>query len=244
MPSFPSPGRGAWSLIGGLLPAKPGATSRIGYYRAASAGEAPVGSTWVQKKDTSHHAHVVWFGVRAIQQLVGAEVDGWFGPQTQVLVTLAQAKAGIEADGIVGPATMKALLTPVITEIAKESGVPAQILGGLLTNESMLDPAAVGVNGVDTGLAQINLRAHAFDVTLDNALDPRYALSWTADDLARIARVWKGRTSVDVWDIAIANHNSPFLAKRWALQGKPPIVEGREFQIQEYVERAKAAWTG
>ncbi len=243
MPAYPSPGRGAWRTTGGLLPAKPGSTSNAGYYRLNAPGEIPVGGGWMQGLDTTHHARAVWLGTKAMQSLVGAVPDGWFGPGTDRAVRAAQQLWGIEDDGIVGRATMRSALTPMLRNVCGVTGVPIEIIGGLLTHESALDPAAVGVNGVDHGLAQINLKAHGDRVSLVQALTPDYAVDWTIQDLAKIAATWRGKTKADVWDIAIANHNSPLLAKRWAVTGEPPYVTGRVFQIEEYVQKVKAAWT-
>ncbi len=243
MTTYPSPGRGAWRRTGGLLPAKPGGTGRMGYYRLNVAAEAAIGSGWLTRADSSHHAEAVMLGVVAIQKLVGATPDGWYGPLTGAKVVLAQARRGVEADGILGPATMRALLGDMVADRASAAGVPIRILGGIVTHESLLDPAAVGINGLDHGIAQINLGVHQAEVTLANAMDPEYALHWTAEDLAMVHAQWEGKTSADPWDIAIAHHNSPLLAKRWAIAGVAPVVEGRLFQIEDYVEAVKVAWT-
>lgn len=244
MLTYPSPGRGAWRLTGGLLPAKPGGAGRMGYYRLNDVGtERPVGSGWLTRSDTSHHAEAVTLGVIAIQKLIGATPDGWYGPVTSARAVLAQARSGVEADGIVGPATMRALLDDVVRDSASAVGVPVGILGGIAAHESLLDPAAVGANGMDHGVAQINLGVHHPQVTLANAMDPGYALHWTGEDLAMVHAQWEGKTTADPWDIAIAHHNSPLLAKRWAITGIAPVVPGRVFQIEEYVEKVKAAWS-
>lgn len=251
MSTYPAPGRGTWTRTGGLLPGlpdKPGRTpSRAGYYRAPAVGEQAVGSAYYLKSPTvwTHHEHVVYWGVRAIQRLVGmsnTDVDGWFGARTGAQVYVAQVRAGVDSDGIVGRDTMKALLTPVIDDIATHNDVPVAILGGLCVNESALDPAAVGINGADHGIAQINLNAHGDKVSLAQALDPWFALAFSAEDLAHVYDVWKGKTKADPWDVAIANHNSPALARRWAREGKAPVVEGRVFQIEEYVQRVHESW--
>jgi hypothetical protein len=245
---YPEPGRGAWRLAGGLLLAKPGQKGKIGYYRqAVAAQETPVGAGWCMKADRSHDAEAVWYGVLALQQLVGIsgpDRDGWLGSGTSKAIVRAQGAAGVEADGIVGPTTMRALLTPLVMDIAAANDVPAKILGGLITNESGLDPAAVGVNGQDHGLAQINLGAHGDTVTLAQAMDPGYALHWSAEELSMTFRRWYGKTKndVDPWVIAVANHNSPKLAKQWATTGEAPYVEGRVFQISEYVDKVMTSW--
>lgn len=239
---YPAPGRGAWRRLGGLLPDPPKSAGSVGYYRLNVGSEIPVGSAWLRRTDVTHHAEAVHLGVRAIQRLVGATQDGWFGMETAGKVVAQQKKLGLGRDGIVGPTTMRALLLPVIMQIAAITGVPVPILGGLLVHESALDPAAVGVNGEDHGLAQINLAAHRDTVTLWDAMDPEYAIHWTAEDLAQEHDTWENRTTADPWKIAIAHHNSPLLARRWAKTGVPPVVTGRVFQIEEYVNNVLAAW--
>ena len=54
-----------------------------------------------------------------IQKIVGAKVDGDYGPQTQRLVAIWQANEGLAADGIVGPKTMEAM---GILDTDQESG--------------------------------------------------------------------------------------------------------------------------
>jgi hypothetical protein len=241
MANYPVPGRGAWRLKGGLLPAKVGGAGRMGYYRLAMGKEVPIGKAWISGSAT-HDEHVVYLGVKAVQKLSGAVVDGWFGPDTLEAVVHAQGRLGVEADGIVGPSTMRAALEPLVRDACAAHGVPVSALGGILAHESSLDPAAVGVNGTDHGLAQINLSAHSAQVSLENAMDPEYAIGWTAEDLGQVHDVWEHKTKADPWDIAIAHHNSPLLAKNWATTGTPPVVANRSFQIQDYVEAVKAAW--
>ncbi len=240
---YPEPGRGAWRITGGLLPASPGSKSKAGYWRLNADGETAIGASWIQGIDKTHDAKVVWLATRAIQRLLGVTEDGWFGPVSSRNAKKAQQEAGIEADGIIGRQSMRMLLLPLIRSNSITFDVPAKLLGGLLVNESALDPAAVGSNGQDHGVAQINLAAH-LSTSLEQALDPAYAIAFTAQDLAETALRWRGRTAkgVDEWDIAIANHNSPALARKWAMTGSAPVVQDRPFQIAEYVERVRTAW--
>ena len=243
--SYPVPGRGTWTRAGGLLPGRVGATTRAGYYRVAGVGETPIGAAYALGADRSHDPYMAYLAVRAIQRLVGftgTQVDGVFAAPTGKAVIAAQKRWGVEADGIVGRTTMKAGLTPLIREIAVHNDVPLPILGGLLVNESALDPAAVGVNGADHGIAQINLAAHGATVSLEMAMEPGYATMFSAQDLAQVHATWVGKTKADPWDVAIANHNSPALARRWAQSGLPPFVPGRLFQIEDYVARVREAW--
>lgn len=243
MATYPKPGRGAWTLTGGLLPVKPGSKSKSGYYRRAVEDELPVGYAWLSKSDTSHHAQCVWMGVKSIQALLGITEDGWFGPATQAASVGAQQAAGIVADGIVGRSTMRVLLTPIVHDLSVHISVPESILGGIAANESALDPAAVGVNGEDHGVVQINLAAHP-EVSLETSMNPADSLHFAAEDLHQTFKIWEGRTKndVDPWDVAIANHNSPLLAKKWALSGEAPVVKNRPFQIADYVKRVREAW--
>lgn len=246
--SFPTPGRGAWTRTGGLLPVKPGNRNPAGFYRRGAAGEVDVGRSFATRADLSHHARVVNLGVRVIQQMCGQDIDrrdGIFGPATDADVRRLQLGAGLKVDGIVGRETMKAGLGELITDMANANNVPVEILGGVIMHESAMDPAAVGVNGADHGLAQINLAAHT-SVSVEQALDVEFALLFTVDDLAHQYEKWDGRTKnkVDAWNIAIANHNSPALAVTWARTGAAPFVPGRVFQIEEYVQRVRSAWSG
>lgn len=45
--------------------------------------------------------------VRAVQRVVGAKVDGAFGPKTEAAVKAWQKARGLDADGIVGPRTAR-----------------------------------------------------------------------------------------------------------------------------------------
>lgn len=242
--AYPSPGRGAWSLRGGLLPVRPGSTNKAGYYRLA---QPTMGEKWIglahTQGDTSHDARVVHLAVEQIQIMLGfeeADIDGIFGPRTHQKVMALQARCGLKADGIVGPSTMRAGLTPLLQDLAARNGIPVAVLGGLIVNESNLDPAAVGVNGADHGIAQINLDVHPLSV--QEAIDIEKALEFTVRDLSSIVARWQGKTSADPYDIAIANHNSPALAQIWARKGEAPHVVGRVFQIAEYVQRVRTSW--
>jgi len=48
--------------------------------------------------------------VAYMQQLIGAEVDGKFGPRTTLRVRAFQVAHGLQADGVVGKLTWDALL--------------------------------------------------------------------------------------------------------------------------------------
>jgi hypothetical protein len=139
--------------------------------------------------------------------------------------------------------TMAVNLTPVLQDQAIDFQVPLLILGGLMVLESALDPGAVGVNGVDSGLVQINRGPTAHpEVTPADAFDPAYAAAWTAEQLRGVHDQWADKTDADPWDIAIAAHNSPVLATQWARASVPPRVPGRVIQIEDYVIKVRTGW--
>jgi hypothetical protein len=242
------PGRGAWRLAGGLLPIKPGSASRVGYYRLSAPSETAVGAAYVRTTVPvrTYSTMAVNLGVKAIQRLCGMneqDADGWFGAKTDAAVRAAQVAGKVAQDGIVGPGTMRALLTPVLQDQAIDFQVPLLILGGLMVLESALDPGAVGVNGVDSGLVQINRGPTAHpEVTPADAFDPAYAAAWTAEQLRGVHDQWADKTDADPWDIAIAAHNSPVLATQWARASVPPRVPGRVIQIEDYVIKVRTGW--
>lgn len=47
--------------------------------------------------------------VRVVQAIVGADVDGWYGPKTEARVKAWQREHGLKPDGIVGPLTRAAM---------------------------------------------------------------------------------------------------------------------------------------
>jgi hypothetical protein len=238
------PGRGAWKTKGGLLPVTPTSKdTKRGYYRRSIDTEVMVGRKGSALTTATFSERMVWYGVREIQRLMGVKDDGLFGDQTQAAVVQFQRQEGLDADGIWGPATAKAAYSALIRQTAAEYNVPSYALGGMALWESGLDPAAVGVNGLDLGLVQINTGVHV--VSMLQATSGRHAFVWAASDLELVIEKWQGKTKVDPVKIAIANHNNPSLAKQWATTGTPPFSQSREDngfpQIDEYVASVLAA---
>ena len=58
-------------------------------------------------------------------------------------------------------------------------GVSSSTLYKVLNCESQMNPGAIGDNGTSFGIAQIHLPAHP-DITKQEALDPNFAIPWTA----------------------------------------------------------------
>jgi hypothetical protein len=242
------PGRGAWTLKGGLLPLKPGGKSP-GYYRLADSSktEVAVGSAFVTGKDKSDSAHSVNLAVKAFQRLCGLafpDQDGWLGPQTVNAGTELQHRLGIEDDGIFGPKTFRSAIQMLLATKADMYAVPRQILTGIVGHESEWDFGAVGVSGWDHGICQINLdpkNGNGASVSLEQALDPSFALDWTAKDLRRVFNLtytMKRGISLDLaWNVAILNHNSPKNAVYLRDNGTYPTDQARQYveAVRSYV---------
>jgi Transglycosylase SLT domain len=230
------PGRGAWTLKGGLLPLKPGGKNP-GYYRLAEKDEVPVGSAFASGKDKSDSAHTVNLAVKAFQRICGMsylEQDGWLGPKTAAAGVALQKRLAIEADGIFGPATMRAAFQMTIATKADLYAVPRNILTGITAFESEFDLGAVGVNGWDHGLVQINLdpkNGHGANISVEAALDPIFALDWTAKALRTVFnRTYTTKPGISTelaWNVAILNHNSPKNAVFLRDNGTYPTEQSR-----------------
>lgn len=234
------PGRGAWTLKGGLLPEKPGGKG-IGYYRLAdhTKSEKDVGSAFPTGADTSDTAKTVNLAVKAFQSICGIplrERDGWLGPQTSAAGIELQKRLGIEADGIFGPQTMRATFQLLIFTKADLYAVNRPILTGIVGVESQFDLGAVGVNGWDHGLVQINLdpkNGNGASISLEFALTPDLALDWTAKALRTVFnRTYTQKRGISIeraWDVAILNHNNPKNAGILRDTGQYPTEQAKNY---------------
>jgi hypothetical protein len=234
------PGRGAWTLKGGLLPSKPGGKGP-GYYRLAdkTKSEVEIGSAFATGKDTSDTARSVNAAVKAFQVIAGlplTERDGWLGPRTNAAGIELQKRIGVEADGIFGPVTMKAAFSTMVCVQADLYAVPREILRGIAGYESSFDPGAVGSNGWDHGLVQINLdprNGNGGAISFDFAMTPDLALNWTAKNLRTVFNrtyvTKRGISEERAWNVAILNHNSPKNATRLLDDGTYPTTQSRDY---------------
>ncbi len=96
---------------------------------------------------------------------------------------------------------------------AQRYDVPLSLLYGIINHESGFQINAVGDNGNSFGLAQIFLPAWKGTITRGQALNPLFALEWTAQKLRERFNQY-GR-----WDAAVAAHNSPQAAGHLAKTG-------------------------
>jgi putative peptidoglycan binding protein/transglycosylase-like protein with SLT domain len=147
---------------------------------------------------------------------------GDFGLRMAKDVKHFQASRGLDEDGVIGRETAKALWRPAIDRIEEHSHIPDNILCALIRLESAFDAAATGsVRPEDRGLAQINSSAHP-ELSDEEVFDGLFALRWTRDRLVSARRRFEPKCPDIVWDVVIANHNSPVAAKSWCETGTPP----------------------
>ena len=71
------------------------------FKRAGTPSTPPV-TYWAEEGHSGEH-------VKRLQQFLGVAADGDFGPATKAAVVAFQKKAGVDADGIVGPITLQKL---------------------------------------------------------------------------------------------------------------------------------------
>ncbi len=163
-------------------------------------------------------------GVKAIQTElrfnghVETRVDGVFDDSTDKALKEFQAKVGLVADGVFGPKSSVELFAKRIETDQRANGVPNDYLKGMIAHESGYDPVAIGVNGLDTGLVQINLdpvNGHGGEITMAQALDPGFAIPYAANRMGAAHDAYTDALNPLAWKLAVGQHNSPLNAKRW-----------------------------
>ncbi len=98
------------------------------------------------------------------------------------------------------------------------NGIPNSYVRGLVSLESGYDPGAIGVNGFDSGLCQINLdpvNGHGQEFTIEQAFDPAVCIGYTADRMGVAFETYAEVLESLAWKLAVGQHNSPLNAKRW-----------------------------
>lgn len=232
---YPDHGRGAWSSTGGTLRSNglaPGSFYRspvapmpmpglVGYKAVQASGSCDINS------------YSVYMGVRGIQRELGVTEDGLFGDDTATALKAWQAAHSLEADGIFGPSSAKAMFTPVASSIAASistNSVVSRLTLAHVGFESGWDPGAVGyVEPRDLGLGQINGPAHA-DLTPQFRLTPRYALGFVAnfvyDNLE--AMLWNERDAIAAYNLGVGG------ARSWVRAGRPDVWRGTN--VKQYID--------
>jgi len=172
-------GRGAWSKVGGTLTKLSGSKVTVPgkYYMRPSKGVVAPGVAADEDllagitPDLNEYA--VNLGVLAIkvrlQELIGLVyarglyLNGRYGDQVAKAVAEFQGYNGLTADGVVGPATARALFEPVVHEIGANTKIGPRIGCGVVINESAYDMGAVGyVDYHDHGICQLSQTSQGF----------------------------------------------------------------------------------
>lgn len=245
---LPANGRGAWTSTG------------IGfsrYYRLSPKGTPRAGSE--AEKSLDHWA--VSAGIQGLREVLadGGYVDrasskyvGNFGTELSEGVKAFQAANSdpavdvrLVADGVFGPASARALFTPLVDAAGAEYSIPNDLLRGVVWHESWLDPGAVGYyiyyknydgttryGGVDRGIEQNNSKANP-STSWATAYDPRWAVRDAGKRLRtafnRLQGLYPNRDEQTLWDAAIVSHNSPANGLSWAKLGAPPTTQAAEY---------------
>lgn len=211
---------GAWDL----KPLPDGGESRW-YRRGTGAGTGGRGK-WLP----ANH------GVRAIQMTLTRAghavdvIDGHYAPQTEARCKTWQAANGLVADGVFGMKSARVAFGALVSGFEADFAIPDRLLCGMVDLESAWDPGAVGANGYDSGLAQINLDpvgGHGGAITAEQAYDPLWALRYTARRMVDAAGGFRARLAPLAWRLAAGQHNSPLAAKLWldAALRQPPRLD-------------------
>lgn len=243
--TYPPKGRGAFpdTGIGGTLNVTGTAPGR--YYRApANAKVKMPGTTGALAvkigSPCSINDYAVYWAVKSIQKIVGADVDGRFGPMTGGSVTNYQRKHVLTADGVVGPVTSRVLFKPLVEAAALAEDVHhADLLFpltmGHLNAESKCDAGAVGwADPYDIGIGQINAPSHP-DVSTDTKLNVATAIPWMVHFIDRNLKVMDY-----VLDDAIVAYNLGISgASAWIAAGRPDKWGSGAMNVRLYIDMVK-----
>lgn len=236
--TYPPAGRTAWpdSGSGGTLDSTGKAPGP--FYRAPT-GDQPLPGliAWrAVRAGTSVdiNSYAVYAGVRAIQALVGAGVDGLFGQETGTKLVTWQDNHGLTDDGVFGGVTSKAMFLPFVSAAVNKATADTierasmlKLSRGHIGHESGWDPGAVGgTTPQDLGLGQINGPSHP-SLGVDDRLNPRIAIPYIVvlvqANLEAMGRI-EG-DAIAAYYLGVAG------AKEWVRVGRPEVWKGKPVKL-------------
>lgn len=233
-------GRGAWTKIGGTTPYYELHRPRVGSQALKDGNIDPYTETYA----------AVTYGVAAIQSRLielgyDCDVTGKYTRNTKRAVKKFQEARGLVRDGVVGSQTCQALFRELIQDLASLKKVDPGMVYGIIYQESLFDPGAVGYSTPsDKGLAQFNCSEgnnttwwkRQKDVfTVEDAFDYKWAITELVNRLAYSKRKFAGKGADLRNRCMIAQHNSPLWAQQWFESGQAPNTF-----IAGYVEKVLA----
>lgn len=243
--TYPAKGRGAFpnNGIGGTLN---GAGTAPGpYYRAPVNPKVKMpGSTGALavkiNAPCSINDYAVYWAVKSIQKVVGADVDGRFGDMTGGSVKNYQRKNNLDPDGVVGPLTSKSLFKPLAraaaaTEDIHHADVLFPLTMGTLAAESKCDAGAVGWSDpYDIGIGQISGPAHP-DVSVDTKLNAATAIPWMVHFIDRNLKVmyYDLDAAIVAYNLGVSGANA------WLAAGRPDTWGSGALNIRFYIDMVK-----
>lgn len=235
-------GRGAWPLngTGGTLSDRGDAPG--GYYRAPTGKSAMPGLIGARAARSGGactlNEYAVYMAVRAIQQRVGADPDGVFGPDTGKRLGVWQANHGITPDEVFGPQSGKRMFRPLAVAAAIRLSAIKDfhlVVAGHIGHESWWDPGAIGVSTpADLGLGQINGPSHP-DMSAEQRLTPAVSIPWVADFALANITAMKGnlRDGIAAYNLGIGG------ARSWVAAGRP--TQWGTTNVPKYIASVLAA---
>jgi len=99
--------------------------------------------------------------VKEVQQTLGVQADGFFGPRTEQAVKEFQAAHSLDADGIVGPRTQAELTRVQTANTEKKEAAPPQVVPAVVAPSAPapVPQSAEMVQLVNMGFPDVNLNA-------------------------------------------------------------------------------------
>jgi peptidoglycan hydrolase-like protein with peptidoglycan-binding domain len=243
--TYPTQGRGSFATgttIGGTLSVD--GTAPGSYYRApANTSVRMPGLTGAlalrNGTAVSINDYAVFRAVVAIQGFIHATPDGILGNDSARAIWSYQKIHGLTQDGIVGPATCRTLLEPLVASAAtglrsRHSEMVRQVTFGTITVESGWDIGAVGqADPQDLGIGQINGPAHP-SLSVDSRFDPAKAIKYVVNlvDANLKALNYDEDAGIAAYNLGVGG------AKAWLSAGSQEFFHGAN--VWAYIKNIKA----